>query len=320
MKPFIQRTQCPVCGSTSFKIYFECAYTEDPILSYLRRYYREVGNMTLEAYDATFGAELYRIASCADCNACFQVSIPGDDMAAELYSGWIASGKDASDAFARSGTGTAAHYMSEAMKLTKLAQRTTGKHSLSALKVLDFGMGRGGFALSLKACFADVWGFEFAEDRDALGQKLGIRMLGFDEIGAGQDFDLINTEQVFEHLPDPRETAERLSAALAPGALLKISVPFNRWLEGGDTRVDWTAGRYVKHSPMPLSPLEHLQYYRRPSLTKLGAELGLQEVAIPAKDHLDYAFGWFGKGAIRNLGRAFFMNRFRNYVIFRKVG
>lgn len=319
MMPFTQRKQCPVCGSESYQVYFACLYRDDPIRAYLKKKYPAPNEMTPEAYDAVFGDECYQIASCDECNACFQVFVPGEDLLGEVYRNWIGSGKDASDAFAQSGTHTAAHYMAEALKLTKLARRTTGKPSLSALKVLDFGMGRGGFALSLKACFTDVWGFEFAEDRDALGQKLGIQMLALGDIGAGQNFDLINTEQVFEHLPDPLGTAERLSEALAPGGLLKISVPHNRWLERGDMHIDWTAGRYVKHSPMPLSPLEHLQYYRRPSLAKLGTRLGLEEVFIPTKDHLDYAFNWFGKGAVRNLGRAFFMNRFRNYVIFRKT-
>jgi len=53
-----------------------------------------------------------------------------EDLLGEVYSNWIASGKDASDAFAQLGTGTAAHYMSEALKLTKLARKTTGKPSL----------------------------------------------------------------------------------------------------------------------------------------------------------------------------------------------
>src|SRR5690606_33840620 len=89
-------------------------------------------------------------------------------------------------------------------------------------------------------------------------------------------FDLINTEQVFEHLVDPRGLAIELARALRPGGILRISVP-----NGSDVRAllaapNWTARKGSEGSLNAVAPLEHLNCFDHRSLLRLGSEAGLQ--------------------------------------------
>ena len=102
--------------------------------------------------------------------------------------------------------------------------------------------------------------------------------------------------------------------------VLKISVPFSRWVEKGDLKIDWNAGRYSRHSSMPLQPLEHLTYFRRASVDALASQLGLTRVRLSAGDMLRYATNWTSpKSAIKNIGKALFRDRMRNYHLFQKL-
>lgn len=318
MSLFFSRRACPACQSPKATVFHDLPYADGPVANYLFRYYKLDRFTTRENWAVRVGTRRYVLKSCNDCQLWYQQEVPSDALAAELYGTWIATPVEGVTAFSGAKLETASHYVSEALKLTALARRLGNTPSYSEIRALDFGMGRGGFALALKACLIDVAGFEFAADRDALGAKLGIRMLTIDEIDSGADFDLINTEQVFEHLPTPLETAKRLVRGLKPGGLLKISVPFNRWIEKGETEINWNAGRYARQSPTPAAPLEHLQYYHRPSLDALGNRLGLTRVRIPRWDHIYYGLRWSAKGTVKNIGRAVAMDQFRNYYIFQK--
>jgi hypothetical protein len=111
-----------------------------------------------------------------------------------------------------------------------------------------------------------------------------------------------------------------LAAALAPRGVLKVSVPFCNWLEKDEMRMDWSASGYTIFSPMPVQPLEHVNYFRRPSLEKLGQAFGLTRVYIGAIESLNYSSFWMQPSqAAKNIGRAFAYQRYRNYYLFHKA-
>jgi 2-polyprenyl-3-methyl-5-hydroxy-6-metoxy-1,4-benzoquinol methylase len=79
-------------------------------------------------------------------------------------------------------------------------------------------------------------------------------------------FDIITLWDVLEHLPDPRAALARISALLASGGQVVLSVPN---LDGVDARIfgPWWTG---------LDPPRHFSAFRRRDLARLLAENGLQ--------------------------------------------
>jgi hypothetical protein len=138
--------------------------------------------------------------------------------------------------------------------------------------------------------------------------------------GLGAHF--INTEQVFEHLPSPLQTGAQLVSALVPNGVLKVSVPYAPWLERdvASIEINWEAATYAPHSPMAVHPLEHLTYFRRPSLNTMAARIGMREVRLRPTEELNYAFYWNSlRSVAKNLARPFLRRTFRNYFLYAKV-
>lgn len=78
--------------------------------------------------------------------------------------------------------------------------------------------------------------------------------------------------------------------ALKPHGHLKLSMLFSRSMERGNTQIDWSDDRYASRGPRANAPLEHLQYFRRPSLDRLGVRIGLKRITIPAIVRNYYVF------------------------------
>jgi 2-polyprenyl-3-methyl-5-hydroxy-6-metoxy-1,4-benzoquinol methylase len=300
---FRDRKLCPICGTENFNVYLDLPYGEGKVGDFLYTYYKLEQLMTRQTFQKRFSDARYRLAECNEFSCAFQIAVPDTSLAAEIYGTWVDFNNASENALLDLDLYSSQHCYSEALKICNLVQVAgTGKR-LGEQKILDFGMGHGSFALALKACFVQTYGFDFAEDRQQHGASLGIKMVKGEEISKQGGFDFINTEQVFEHLPNPLDTAKVLASALLPGGILKISVPYSRSMESHDFQIDWSASRYARQSPTPLHPIEHLQYYRRPSLLNMAARLGLQKIEMPRSFHIKFGLNWFGRGGPRNLAR-----------------
>jgi SAM-dependent methyltransferase len=148
--------------------------------------------------------------------------------------------------------------------------------STERMVTLDYGMGWAMWARIALRLGCQSFGTELAPERIAFAKEHGVEAISDDDIGVGQ-FDFINTEQVFEHLPEPRETAERLVAALRPGGILKISVPRADHADRLITilRAD---GLPTNDEFVPAQPLEHVNSFTARSLHVLAQRLGLEPV------------------------------------------
>ncbi|MEP7258285.1 MAG: class I SAM-dependent methyltransferase, partial [Flavitalea sp.] len=147
-------------------------------------------------------------------------------------------------------------------------------------KFLDFGMGWGKWCLMAKAFGIDSYGMELSVERIEYAKKSGIKVISWDEVPDNQ-FDFINTEQVFEHIPAPLETMRHLSQALKPNGIIKISVPNGNDISNKLKVMDWGAKRKAKNSLMVVTPLEHINCYRTKSIITMGEKCGLENVEIP---------------------------------------
>lgn len=101
------------------------------------------------------------------------------------------------------------------------------KQKIANKTVLDFGCGCGGFLLKAKDLAASVEGLELEERLQPFFNESGIKVwTQLDElIASGKKFDLITSFHVFEHLVDPKDMLNKLTALLSEKGELIIEVP-----------------------------------------------------------------------------------------------
>lgn len=314
----VPRERCPACGEPGGEPLYDRPYDAPPISTYLERYYRAQG-----AFDpAPLAGARFQLDGCRRCGLIWQRQAPDEALARELYEAWI----DPETARRRFLDGRSLKNQSRCagelmLVLGMLARRPR------EVTLLDFGMGWGKWCLMARAFWCPAWGMELSPARLAHARELGLPTLTWEELD-GRRFDFVNTEQVFEHLAEPVPVLRRLAAALAPGGLIKLSVPNGhgmrrrlRRLERGGDDVAWTArGRA---SLVPVRPLEHLNCFDHRALGALATAAGLEPVPVPIARQLASAAGWSSpREAAEALLRPFYRNLLRRgtYRFFRRAG
>jgi 2-polyprenyl-3-methyl-5-hydroxy-6-metoxy-1,4-benzoquinol methylase len=152
-------------------------------------------------------------------------------------------------------------------------------------------MGWGKWALMAKAFGSDTYGSELSKSRIQFAKSNGVNVISWDEISL-QQFDFINTEQVFEHISDPLGTLCWLKNALKPNGLLKIGVPSRQDIKRRLRVMDWKSPKGTRDSLNPVAPLEHINCFTRLSLLTMAKKAGMQEIFIPMKTLYAYTVGW----------------------------
>jgi len=310
---FIERTHCPSCHATTAHERYRCDYADPAIHHYLTTAYGAVGAGIEDAYLA--GAT-FILLECANCGLVYQQQIPDDALMERLYEHWI----DPQTVFARhQQSDTLAYHSRDAQEIMQvMAFLNKPPHTLA---FLDFGMGWGKWARMASAFGCDAYGTELSPARIAYAQTYGVKVLSAAEL-ATQHFDFINTEQVFEHLPDPLVTLKTLTQTLKPTGLLKISVPDGSDLKRRLAVMDWRAPKGSKNSLNVVSPLEHINCFTRTTLQKMAACAGLREVKIPLRLQYAFATNWqLPKPLLKNLLLPLSRNLLQRgtYLIFRRV-
>lgn len=275
---FQPRSACPACGGGGSLI-FETSYRAlSPFLS--------------DYYGCPIALDgPYSIRLCGRCGTYYQGEVGTPELLATVYGEWL-DGPD-----------------------NQVNLRDIGEIRLASaflkrrvMRTLDYGMGRGSWALAAKGLGHSSHGFDYSDELMAKAAAAGIRT------EASSGFDFINTEQVFEHLVEPRATARELAGRLAPGGVLKICVPSQRTTARVVKRLQ--SGEPMGRWNMALRPLEHLQNFSRRGLRILAAEVGLTPVT-PALA-LEYrTTGRTPKELLRPLYRRW--GRAKTYMWFRKA-
>jgi 2-polyprenyl-3-methyl-5-hydroxy-6-metoxy-1,4-benzoquinol methylase len=306
---FIHRINCPVCSAVSYDEIYRQSYGSLELRSYLLDFYRG-----LESSDILCIADSdYIVCLCRICDAIFQKNIPNAEFMAELYEVWI----DSKNEMARKASLPIGYYLGHVREMVLILQ-LFDKLS-SSLRFLDFGMGWGAWALAAKALGVDSYGTEISEERIRYAQQGGVKAISWEDIPQ-QEFDFINAEQVFEHITSPLDTLRHLKAGLRPGGIIKISVPYSPVINQSLRLMDWKRKKGSFFSINPVAPLEHINYFRRSSIVKMGNECGLNEIRIPLV--VQYRLQTiFLEGSIasvlKNIIRPVY-NRLGNYVFLQK--
>ena len=275
-----------MCDSSPGRTLYRCRFEDQPIRDYLLGFYPGFD-------DADFamlaGGELV-IEECAHCACVWQRFAPGDELLTTLYESWAAGdgGLERHDNLA---------YHRAAAEEVLLALGLAGRRP-SEVSVLDFGMGWGRWPRLAAAFGMRAYGVELSATQAAYADTQGVTVLALDEL-PDETFHFINTEQVFEHLVEPRQTLQRLARSLAPGGWIKIAVPDGSGMAEQLQEPDWSS-----RSLNPVAPLEHLNAFGDQALGELGSRAGLRRATLPAAAVYAATIGlWPPKRVARGVAR-----------------
>ncbi|MCR4297167.1 MAG: class I SAM-dependent methyltransferase [Gallionella sp.] len=273
---FVQRSVCPGCGSSHIANLCDIPYTESPIRDYLAWYYKGVGpGVELEYLK---GAR-YILDECLACGLVYQQEIPGTEVLQRLYERWLDPVTVRQMERVERGPG---YYLWIATELSRVLE-FLGRPP-SEIAFLDFGMGWGHWCLLAKGFGCSASGAELSDVRSAYAEKMGITVLGCNELPTGQ-FDFINAEQVFEHLADPLDTLLKLAKALKPGGVIRLGVPTGWDIKARLRLWDWNAQDATPNSLNAVAPLQHINCFNFQALHTMGVTAGLRELELPDQPH-----------------------------------
>lgn len=308
---FERRKECPACTSVGFKTIYQSRYEEPPIRDYLVEFYSPQGAVEFEYLsEAT-----YVLCECDVCGLIFQRDIPNEVLMEKLYGHWIDPQKALIRHQKQDDIGYHSHNAQEIMQIISYLRKKP-----SSIRFFDFGMGWGEWALMAKAFGCESYGADLSLDRREHAQSNGIKVVMWDEIPQYR-FDFINTEQVFEHIPDPLRTLLHLRTALKTDGILKISVPNANDIKRRLRIMDWKARRESKNSLIPVAPLEHINCFRMSSLLKMASEAQMEVVFIPLSVQYRHVTNWSGaKGIAKNILLPIYRNLLkRNWILLRNM-
>jgi SAM-dependent methyltransferase len=262
---FVERARCPVCEERNFTTLYACAYRDDPVRTYLQNFYAQTGE-----FDPKYVIDAeYIVCHCTTCGLIFQKSIPNAEFMNVIYNQYI---KEPIERLIVHDNFTIQTFRLYAQEILDLIDEVG--MGPAEIKFLDYGMGFAKWAGIARAVGCNVYGTEISPAKIAYARSQGIIPIAENEIGQHR-FNIIHTEQVFEHVPEPLALLNTLTASLADGGLIKINVPSGRGVAriAASPPFDGDARRQARL--MPIAPLEHINCFTRPTLERLAAKCGL---------------------------------------------
>jgi SAM-dependent methyltransferase len=279
-----------VCGASPQRTLYRCAYDEEPIRSALFALFPAPGEDELPLL--ADGA--YVLEQCGACTLIWRFA-PTGELLTRVYESWggEGAGLERHDDLA---------YHRAAAEEVLLALALAGRRP-GDVSVLDFGMGWGRWPRLAAAFGCRAYGVELASAQAAYAATQGVTVLALDEL-PDDTFDFVNSEQVFEHLVEPRETLVRLARSLAPAGWLKLNVPQTGDIVRRLERGNWAAPRRSPDSLYAVAPLEHLNCFSQKALDTLGEGAGLGRARPPASAFYAATIGvWPPRRLARGLAR-----------------
>ncbi|MFC1501653.1 methyltransferase domain-containing protein [Elusimicrobiota bacterium] len=271
MSDFIVRAECPCCQSKKFTELYKCSFLSKPIKDTINSY-SEKENIFNVLNDSK-----YVLLKCINCYAIFQKEILNDFYVEKLYSTWI-SPKEEYQIDMNRDIDFQLFYLQELLAVMSYFNKVPKE-----IKVLDHAIGWGQFYSVAKSFGFDTYGTEISPKKIEHATSNNFKLLNINNL-KDYSFDFINTEQIFEHLSNPIETLLTLTNSLNQNGIIKVSVPTpSNSLEKAVKNVTeqdakkFLAGKILN----PVYPLEHINCFRKKSITEMCRIAGLKQVKIP---------------------------------------
>jgi len=267
---FIMRTYCPICNQQG-ELLTDIPLTEPFIYNYIKDYYKDRVPKKIN----TNGN--YSWYYCDSCQFLYQGNVLSEYWEEQLYEKWI-SPEESFIKFRKAQKVKVIQAIKKASKIEKLLQKPP-----NSVRVLDFGAGWGSFASVLRVMGYHVDVCELSKSRidylDSLGHNI-VEISINNNCSNEELYTIIHTEQVFEHIPDPKPLLMTLTKLLAPGGLIFIGVPdarkYIKILKNINVESFFLPERDLK----VLAPFEHVNGFTNYSLQHLANYCGLKSITI----------------------------------------
>jgi len=270
---FQSRSSCPICNGGNAGNLCELACTDERLKSFLETFYH--GRVD----ESLIKTGTYRVVQCLQCDFIYQQEILNDAGMEALYGDWV----DQEQSLNKKQNAKAAlyrQYSGQILTLQRLFPGPPGK-----TRVLEYGMGWGYWSRMAQAHGFDVSGYELSCQRIQHAKNMGLKVIN-ELPPPGQVYHFIFANQVFEHLPDPRQTLESLGDRLTADGVICIRVPDGRGVVDKLKQRGWSPQLEAIH------PLEHINCFTRDTLIRLAAETRLKPFNPPLR--LNWGSVWGG--------------------------
>jgi SAM-dependent methyltransferase len=205
------------------------------------------------------------VMHCESCGHCWYKDQPSDHQLSLMYAAGNRLHPDIQM------TREPSHKLLEEMKrLRALVNQATPSY-------LDYGSGFGRWARAASQVGFDVCAFEPSQSRGAEENAPFTLVHNINELN-GKTFDVINLEQVLEHISDPLEVLIGIRAFCSKKSIVRVTVP--NILRCDEGRNIWKEWPYDGKRPHVMAPFEHLHGFTPLSLNKLMRRAGYKTLPI----------------------------------------
>ena len=266
---FIKRDSCPGCASQDSTTLSKISYSDPQVIQYLQKFYalKSITPNTLTDVDFT-------LEKCNDCSLIFQENIPGNSMMKTVYDDWLGSETTLNNIENNHNIEYYLGYFNQIYKIVDYLNKKPNE-----LQFFDFGFGWCNYLKVVQSFGIKSSGSELSEKRIEYAKSIGITNITYDKI-PNEKFDYINSDQVFEHIPNPLEILKHLKNALKPGGIIRICVPNGENGESISKGINWNANKWDNDSFNIVAPLEHINCFNYKALVKMADIAGLKEFKL----------------------------------------
>ena len=250
----IERDHCPICKTSEILSIYRLSYQDTKIKSFFEYYYKKKLNLDLiSQYD-------YNLLECQNCKFIFQQFIPDEFFSEELYEN-IISAQDSLKKKQDNITSISKKYHNELSLLKNIFKN-------KKINILEFGAGWGFWSLEAKKFGFDVSCFELSKKRIDYMKSKGLNVVNSIK-NDSKKYDLIYSDQTFEHINDPMETLKLLDESLNSGGYILLNFPSSFRFKS-KVKKNYVPKKDEAH------PLEHLNLFNRSSVNHLIKETNLK--------------------------------------------
>lgn len=250
---------CPACGARAAKVVAELDDER-------RKRFLLYSQLKYSGLLTGWLSEIQPVVTrCEGCGHCWYKEQPDDHQLSQMYASGnrlrpeIPMTRDPSD-----------RMLLEMKRLRSLTTQHTPKF-------LDYGSGFGRWARAAVQAGFEVYAFEPSQARGA-EEDMPFTLVHELNSLRGKVFDVVNLEQVLEHVPNPLEVLNGIKAFCHMDTFVRITVPnILRCDEGANIWREWPFDVQRVHT---MAPFEHLHGFTPGSLRSVVRRAGFEPVGM----------------------------------------
>lgn len=239
----LERKKCPLCKNLSTHLLYKLSYRDPKLKKFLKEYYNNRLPVDLVSrYD-------YKLMECKYCKLIFQKFIPDKNFMIELYEKFI-SARDSLIKKKRNIINLKKKYHNELNLVKKIFNNN--------VKVLEFGAGWGFWSYEAKKYGFDVSCLELSKNRINFMKNNNLNVIR-NLKNKFNKYDFIYSDQVFEHIDNPKQTLELLELSLNRNGYILLNFP-SAFCFKSKINNNYLPKKDAAH------PLEHINLFNRSSI------------------------------------------------------